>query len=332
MFYFRGMDLLQVMGVSKKERDLFAVKNISFTQQAFQKIAIAGETGSGKTTLLKLIGGFAQPDEGSIFFEGKKVRGPNDQLIPGHAGIAWLSQHFELRNNYWVHEILSYANELPEGKAEELFRVCRIDHLLNRRTDQLSGGEKQRIALARLLVGSPRLLLLDEPFSSLDALHKNIIKEVVDEVNSRLGISCILVSHDGADTLSWADTILVIKNGEIIQQDTPSKIYYQPVNEYCAGLFGDYNLVNVENRMALNIAGEKPQEDKQLLIRPEQFIISATGEGLAGIIASIHFMGAYYLLSVKAGDQTLKIRTTENKYSEGAAIRLTTTNIMPRYI
>jgi len=306
------------------ENSLYTVKHISFTQARLQKIAIAGASGSGKTTLLKLIGGLLQPDEGAILFEGKKVRGPNDQLIPGHAGIAYLSQHFELRNNYRVHEILSYANELSQQEADTLYRVCRIDHLLSRRTDQLSGGEKQRIALARLLIGAPRLLLLDEPFSNLDAVHKAIIRTVVDDINEKLGISCILVSHDAPDTLPWADTILVLNKGEIIQQGSPQQVYRQPVNEYCAGLFGACNLLNPEEAALLlqvPIAAEK-----RMLVRPEQWTINAGAQGLAASVKKISFMGGYYSIEAVAGLQTINIKSATSSFALGETISLALKN------
>ena len=196
------MVLLEVVGAGKKEKENFTVKDINFSQQPLEKIAIAGETGSGKTTLLKMIGGLAQLDEGNIYYDGKRVLGPLERLIPGHPQIAYLSQHFELRNNYRVEEELESKNLLTQEAANNIYRICRIEHLLKRKTDQLSGGERQRIVLARLLTTSPKLLLLDEPFSNLDAIHKNIIKSVLLDIGTQLNTSCILVSHDAADTLS----------------------------------------------------------------------------------------------------------------------------------
>jgi ABC-type sugar transport system ATPase subunit len=235
------MDFLQVSGISKQQGGMDVLHDIHFIQQRFQKIAIAGETGSGKSTLLKIIAGLEQPASGRVLFEGKKVIGPLDQLIPGHPGIAYLSQHFELRNNYRVEELLEYANRLSETEAQELFVVCRISHLLKRKVEQLSGGEKQRIALARLLVGSPKLLLLDEPFSNLDPGHKRMLKSVLTDIGERLQITWILTSHDPMDTLSWADEILVMQNGQLIQTGSPLEIYHNPANEYIAGLLGSYN-------------------------------------------------------------------------------------------
>src|SRR6201991_2798823 len=170
------MELLQVDGLNGR---------ISFTQEKGRKLAIAGETGSGKSTLLKMIAGLAEVRTGEVRFGGTRVLGPLERLIPGQPGIAYLSQHFELWNNYRVEEVLSYANDLSVEEASALYEIVRIDHLLSRRTDQLSCGERQRIALSRLLVKPPRLLLLDEPFSNLDRTHKVILKEVIRDIGER---------------------------------------------------------------------------------------------------------------------------------------------------
>lgn len=318
------MALLQVSGISKKGKDSFVVQETSFSQQRLQKIAIAGETGSGKTTLLKMIAGLVQPDAGEIIFDGIKVIGPADKLLPGHPGIAYLSQHFELRNNYWVHELLSYANELPADEAVTLYRVCQIDHLVGRRTDQLSGGEKQRIALARLLITSPQLLILDEPFSNLDAIHKRTIKSVIQDISEKLSITCIMVSHDPADILSWADHILVMKDGAIIQEGTPECIYKKPVNEYCAGLFGNFTIIDSTLAASLFTLPGQTTHTKKALVRPEQIHILSTGlSSLSGTIQQIHFFGSYYMLLVSVSHQQLLIKTYQQGFSVGDTVFLT---------
>src|ERR1700738_5338245 len=130
------MDLLKVWGIRKGEGRDAMLKETSFSQQKGWKIAIAGESGSGKSTLLKIIAGLVQPDAGEVVFDGGKVKGPYERLIPGHPGIAYLSQHFELRNSYRVEEVLGYANLLSDEEAGTLYEVCRIGHLLKRKTDQ----------------------------------------------------------------------------------------------------------------------------------------------------------------------------------------------------
>ncbi len=301
------MALLEIVGAGKKEKENFTVKDINFSQQPLEKIAIAGETGSGKTTLLKMIGGLTQLDEGNIYFEGERVLGPLERLIPGHPHIAYLSQHFELRNNYRVEEELESKNLLTEEAANNIYHICRIEHWLKRKTDQLSGGERQRIVLARLLTTSPKLLLLDEPFSNLDAIHKNIIKSVLLDIGTQLNTSCILVSHDAADTLSWADTIYVLKEGMIVQQGSPQKIYNEPINEYCAGLFGEYNLLNAANaKQFFPTAADK----EQLIVRPEQFFITTeSSNAVKAIVQAIYFFGSYYVVDVLVNEQLLRVRT-----------------------
>lgn len=318
------MALLSVNNLSKQERGNYVVQDVSFVQEPLQKIAITGETGSGKTTLLKMIAGLVQPDEGTVLFENVRVKGPLEKLIPGHAGIAILSQHFELRNNYRVEEELESKNLLMEEEANRIYAVCRINHLLKRKTDQLSGGERQRIVLARLLTTRPRLLLLDEPFSNLDAVHKSIIKSVLAEISSELHISCILVSHDAPDVLSWADHILVMQAGQIIQQGTPLTIYRQPVNEYCAGLFGEYNLLAGDCKNIFTGSATLLIENKQLMIRPEFIHISrsANEETVSGTVQTLHFWGSYYLLDVLAGNQLLRIQVNNNHYLPGEEINL----------
>ena len=244
------------------------------------KVGIAGETGSGKTSLLKTIAGLMPG--GRVFFEGQRVLGPLEKLIPGHAGIAYLSQQFELPQHLRVEQVLEYANELPEEEAQALFRVCQIDHLMKRKTHQLSGGERQRIALAKLLIASPKLLLLDEPFSNLDMIHKEVLKSVIRDIGQRLDITCMLVSHDPLDTLSWADEILVLRDGKVVQQGSPMRVYQTPVDEYVAGLFGKYNLIDGK------------------IVRPEEIrVFSADRSGaLKGEVEAVSFWGSFFEATV----------------------------------
>jgi iron(III) transport system ATP-binding protein len=305
------MSFLQVKDIRKQLPGTFLLGDISFIQEALQKIAIAGETGSGKTSLLKIIAGLVQPDTGKIIFKGHRVTGPDEQLVPGHPEIAYLSQHYELRNNYRVEELLGYANKLPGSEAQILYDVCRISHLVKRRTDQLSGGEKQRIALARLLVGSPKLLLLDEPFSNLDPIHKKILKSVIKEISEKLAITCLLTSHDPLDTLSWADEIMVIKDGLIIQKGTPMQVYHQPANEYAAGLFGNYYLLDGEFFEKLTGLPAQELKGKQLFVRPEYFsIVPEQKDTLRGIVIDVLFWGGYYEVELLLeGKKNISIKT-----------------------
>lgn len=304
------MVLLKVSEIRKQEGNDCVLQRISFSQQHLQKIAIAGASGSGKSTLLKIIAGLIQTDSGEVWFDNKRVEGPNEKLIPGQREIAYLSQHFELRNNYRVEEMLDYVNVLSAEHANELYDLCRIGHLLKRRTDQLSGGEKQRIALARLLGTSPKLLLLDEPFSNLDLMHKNILKAVIHDIGERLNITCTLVSHDPGDTLPWADKIFIMKDGEIIQSGSPAEIYQRPVSEYAAALFGKYNIINqYQARAFLKLAAIETNE-KSIFIRPEHCKIVAEGEpALKGKVNAVYFFGSYYEIEIMLSENIITVKT-----------------------
>ena len=317
------MHLLEVSGISKKDERGFELKQISFIQEKFQKIAIAGETGSGKSTLLKIIAGLAEPDAGQVLFEGKKILGPADKLIPGHPGIVYLSQYFDLPHNLRVEQVLEYANLLSDEAAASLYEICQISHLLKRRTNQLSGGERQRIALAKLLITSPRLLLLDEPFSNTDMAHKRLLKTIIRDISAKLRISCMMVSHDPLDTLSWADLILVMKDGTVIQYGAPQEIYQQPTNEYVAGLFGHYNLLN--HSLATMLLGPDilVEHSARMFLRTEDFSIStAPGDGAAAIIKEVLYYGSYYELTVMVGKHKLFVRTAHGDFNTGDTVYL----------
>jgi len=290
------MDLLQLI-------DIGGVGGISFVQKKGQNLAIAGETGSGKSTLLKIIGGLAEPSAGVVLIAGPRVLGPKERLVPGQPGIAYLSQHFELWHNYRVEEILSYANDMTPEQSAELYAICHIDHLMGRRTDALSGGERQRIALARLLVKPPRLLLLDEPFSNLDMIHKDTLKRVIRNIGEQLGITCILVSHDPLDLMAWADEVLVLRNGSVEQQGPPERIYRQPINEYVAGLFGKYNLIG------------------KTFVRPEDIDIVEEGS-LEGVVEGVMFQGSYYDVEVRLKNSRVVLRTTDVGIRKGDSVRI----------
>ncbi len=308
---------LVVEGISKTHSGNLILHPVSFRLVAGKKLAIVGETGSGKSTLLKIIGGHIAPDSGKILFKGERVWSPPVTLLPGHNGIAYLSQDFELRNNYKVHELLSYKNLLTPESAAQLYQVCKVSHLMDRKNIELSGGERQRVALAKLLVGVPQLLLLDEPFSNLDLPQKKNINAVVHAISEQLKITCIMVSHDPIDTLSWADEIMILKDGVLMQHDTPQQIYLQPANEYVAGLFGPYNLIK-GNHHNFHLKWELGNKSVSRFIRPEQLLLTDTHENAVDcVVTQVLFCGAYWSVTVSNGEQSLVIHTDQSGIQKG---------------
>lgn len=314
------MALLNVLHVSKRQPDRLIIDDINFRQERLQKLAITGESGAGKSTLLKIISGNLQADSGTVLFDGERVTGPEEKLLAGHKHIAYLSQHYELHNNYVVKDLIWYQIKVEEDTAAQLFDICRINHLLDRKTNQLSGGEKQRIALCMLLVKRPGLLLLDEPFSNLDPIHKNILKSVLENITQQLQITCLMASHDPNDTLSWADEILVIKEGKIIQKDKPRIIYNQPINEYVAGMFGKFNLLKPEQAEWFGISAI----EKDIIVRPEHFRISKSDEsGIKGSIQKISFWGTFYEAEVMVNDMKIIVRMMNDDRKAGEEVAVT---------
>jgi ABC-type sugar transport system ATPase subunit len=316
--------MLQVSGIHKKLSAVFSLQDVSFHQEKGRRISITGETGSGKSTLLKIVAGWIQADSGTVLFNDKRVLGPDEQLIPGHPGIAYLPQDHALRNNYRMEELLEYANRLPEADAIALYKLCRIEHLLSRKNDQLSGGEKQRIALARLLVGAPRLLLMDEPFSNLDFIHKNILRSVIADIGAKLEISCILTSHDPADTLSWADEIIVMRHGRIVQQAAPATIYRQPVDEYVAELFGHYELLEPALAALFN---QPIPENKKLFVRPDELRINEKALGIPAKVEYSSFHGVYQLVHLDIRGKKLRAVTPGDTWEAGDTVYLSLATI-----
>ncbi len=300
--------LLEIINLNKQLPKGFAINNISFKQNTLQKMAVVGMSGAGKTTLLKMIAGLLQPTSGKVLIDGERVIGPDEKLLPGHKKIGYLSQHYEMLNNYVVKDLIWFENKLSIEEATELFDVCKINHLLQRRTNELSGGEKQRIGLCMLLIKSPKLLVLDEPFSNLDLIHKNILKNVLNEIAEKLQITILLASHDPLDILSWADEIIVMKDGNIIQQANAETIYNAPKSEYVAAMFGAYNLLNKAQMESLAEHFSEDNEHASYIIRPEHITVTRLANAMfCGKIGSIQFYGNYYIANVTIDDFNLKI-------------------------
>lgn len=312
------MTLLEVTDISFEERGIQVIQPLSFVQLQGQRLALVGESGAGKSTLLQLIIGLVQPSTGEIRVAGSRVRGPEVALVPGHPGVAYLSQKSDLPKFLRVEQVLGYVSKQSTTETHTLYKMCRIDHLLLRRTDQLSGGEQQRVALARLLLGQPRLLLLDEPFSNLDRVHKRQMQAIIEEVGTRLGITCLLVSHEATDVLGWADELLVLRQGQVVQRGVPKLLYKEPVDEYTAALLGDYNLVRGAERLVLAPGVTGPGA---LLVRPEQLRLEpAEASKPLATVRAVRFLGSYYELEVQMETLLMRVRASQTEFMVGEQV------------
>ena len=318
--YLCGVELLRLKQIVKNEDNRKILDNINLLIEPFSKTALIGETGSGKSTLMKIMAGLVQPSLGEIIFEHKRIEGPNEVLIPGHKKIGYLSQHFELLNNYRVEELLDMANKMEQREADEMYRLCKIGHLLKRKTNAISGGERQRIALAKVLVGNPKLLLLDEPFTNLDLFNNKIINGIINELCETRKTTVVLVSHDPANILSWADQIIVLQEGKMIQTDSPEEIYFNPVNSYTAGLLGDYNYI--EKDSPLRKAFILP--DNRLYFRTEEFTtVEKENNVVDATIEQKLFYGNHNKLKLNIAGLYLDIMVRSTSFSVGQEIAIT---------
>ncbi len=237
--------MLTVKNISYQYRDQAkkALNNINFRVDQGDILAIVGESGGGKSTLIKLIYGILDATEGTVHFKDFQILGPKFNLVPGHDDIKYLSQHLELVNYATVYDnvgkyISNIDNEFKKNRVETILESVGLLDVKHKIPKDLSGGQKQRVALARAIAKTPQLLILDEPFANIDTILKYELRDNLFELFKKLNISIIFSTHDLQDALGFADKLLVIKGGEVVQFGKPISIYNSPVNLYVAQLFG----------------------------------------------------------------------------------------------
>ena len=248
--------MLQLKKVSFSYLQKPTVKNISFSTEKGKIVAIIGESGCGKSTLLKLIYGLYDLNEGQIFWNENEVLGPKYHLIPGMEYMKYLAQDFDLMPFITVAEnVGKYLSNIYKDKKDqrvaELLEIVEMTEFTTIKAQFLSGGQMQRVALARVLALEPEVLLLDEPFSHIDNFRKNSLRRKLFAYLKEKQITTIIATHDSTDVLSFADEVLVMKNGEIIEQGSSSDLYFNPKNKYIASLFGDVNEIEIDGKSQL---------------------------------------------------------------------------------
>lgn len=286
--------MLDIQNISFSYTENPVIKNISFSIEKGQNIAIIGESGCGKSTLLKLIYGLYDLDEGKIFYGDKPILGPKFNLIPGMPYMKYLAQDFDLSPYETVAENVGkflsngFAN-MKKLRVQELLEMVEMDQFSNVKTKFLSGGQQQRVALVRVLALEPEVILLDEPFSQIDAFRKNALRRNLFRYLKQKGITCIIATHDSTDALSFADQAIVMRNGEVLVKDDPSKIYEDPKVKYVASLFGEVN--EIPTHLLLSYA----DETHKTLVYPHQFKMVSESK-LMVKIRRTYFRGSHYLI------------------------------------
>jgi ABC-type sulfate/molybdate transport systems ATPase subunit len=261
----------------------------SFTLDKGKTLAIIGESGCGKSTLLKLIYGLYDLDKGRIFWKDIEVLGPKYHLIPGMEFMKYLAQDFDLMPFITVAENIGkyLSNIYPEAKKErisELLEIVEMQEFGDVKAKYLSGGQMQRVAIARVLALEPEVLLLDEPFSHIDNFRKNSLRRKLFTYLKNKQITCIVATHDSTDVLSFADEVMVMQKGTIIEKGSPKFIYENPKSLYVASLFGDVNAIDVQGKMHF--------------VYPHQLIV-VSHSNLKIIVTASYFRGSHYLVEAQ---------------------------------
>ncbi len=319
---------LHLKGITKKFDSVTALNNMDLEVKDGEFFVLLGPTGAGKTTTLRCIAGLESPEEGEIELDGEVM----NAVIPAERNVAMVFQYYTLYPHLNVRENLEFPlkskkRNLSEGeiaeRVESAAKVLRIDDKLHHRTTELSGGEMQRVGIGRAIVRKPRLFLMDEPLSNLDAKLRVQTRAEISKLHQRLATTFVYVTHDQVEAMTMADRIGVLNEGEILQVGTPDEIYNSPATTFVASFVGSPQI----NMMIGRVVGTKVEFDgldvgvdltaeraellkghKEILfgIRPEDITVTKGGKGFA---ATVHFkqaMGAEDILNLKCGAGELR--------------------------
>jgi len=285
--------MLKVDNISFGYTSKQVLKNISFTANKGDYIAIIGESGCGKSTLLEIIYGLLHIEKGAVYWNDVKLLGPNFYLIPGEDFMKYLPQDFDLMPYITVEENIgkniSSLDPNKLNRIKELLEVVDMSDFLKTKVKNLSGGQKQRVAIAKVLANEPEVLLLDEPFSHIDNFRKNHLRRSIFKYLKSKNILCIVATHDTTDALSFADEILVIRDGELLAKNTPELLYTNPENGYIASFFNEIN--EIPN----HILDSENTSKETILLYPDQLKVVENSSLKATVITS-YFKGSYYLI------------------------------------
>ncbi len=316
------MTLLSIKNLAVKFGEQEILHDLNLEVEQNELLAILGSSGAGKSTLLRLIAGFETPAAGEIWLNGIQVSAVDNLLAPEYRGIGIVPQdaalfpHLSVAGNIEF-GLLGMDKTQKKARVAELLKLIRMEDFADRKPDQLSGGQAQRVALARALAKKPALVLLDEPFSALDAELRDALRAEVKAVLKAEGATAILVTHDQEEALSLADRVAVMRTGTIIQVGTPSEIYNSPVDLGIATFLGDSVLIDGEvvagkvhtslgKLTALNHieSGQKGV----VAIRSENFYLQPNPNGDSEVIGRV-FFGHDAVVEVQTPSQKIRARS-----------------------
>lgn len=302
------------------------LNNISLQIHDGEFVTLLGPSGCGKTTTLRIIAGFLNPDSGDVIFEGKNING----VPPYKRQVNTIFQRYALFPYLNVYENIAFGLRLKkmkekdiQAKVREMLELVNLKGFGSRNINSLSGGQQQRVAIARALAVDPRVVLLDEPLGALDLKLRKDMQVELKNIQQKLGITFIYVTHDQEEALSMSDTIVVMNNGEIQHIGTPTDIYNEPKNAFVADFIGESNILDGIMREDFNVEfegmrfkcvdkGFTQNEPVDVVVRPEDVDIVPESEGmLKGEVTSVTFKGVHYEIIVDINGFKWMIQTTD---------------------
>lgn len=303
--------IIRFEGVSKRYSDAepAVLKNVSFEIERGKFYTLLGPSGCGKTTILRLIAGFITPSEGQIYFNGKLI----NNTPANERQVNTVFQDYALFPHLNVFENVAFGLRIKKmkeatvrEKVSEALKFVNLGGYENREINEMSGGQRQRVAIARAIVNEPEILLLDEPLSALDLKLRTEMQYELRELQRRLGITFIFVTHDQEEALAMSDEIFVLNEGVIQQSGTPIDIYDEPINRFVADFIGESNIIKGKmiKDFEVEISGHvfecvdkglNPNEIVDIVIRPEDIeMVSAEAGNLQARVDSQLFRGVHY--------------------------------------
>ncbi|MFQ3213698.1 MAG: ABC-type Fe3+/spermidine/putrescine transport system ATPase subunit [Marivirga sp.] len=308
--------LLEAKGIYKSYGQQQIVSKLNLQVLEGEILAIVGESGAGKSSVLRMLAGIESYDQGLVVYDGVALPKAEDSLVPGNEEIQYVAQDFRLLKNRSVLEnlkeaLLAFKDTFSSQKIAFLLTTLRLSHLQEKRIELLSGGEKQRLAIARAMASEPAMLLLDEPFTQLDQTNKQLLIEALTAINQSLKTTILLVTHQADEVFQLADRVGVLHNQHLVQLAAPQQVYNKPVNYEVAQLFGAVNLL--EDKL-LGSFGFATHASLQFGIRPQHITLTSNkkAKGIKARIVKNTFMGTFSLLQVDTDEQSgLLIYTNE---------------------
>ena len=326
------MSSVTIRQVTKSFGSNLILSNFDETFKDGEFVTLLGPSGCGKTTMLRMIAGFEKPTTGEIYIDDTLISSDKVFLPPEKRGVGMVFQSYAVWPHMDVFHNVAYPLTIAkkdrasvERKVAHVLDIVHLSQYAKRYPNQLSGGQQQRVALARALVAEPKLLLLDEPLSNLDAKLRESMRFEIKEIQRNLGITVVYVTHDQTEAMAMSDRVFLINSGVVQQKGTPEEIYRQPVNQFVADFLGKVDFIKGEagggrillhhTEVSLPYAGDKTGA-VEVAIRPENITMSKETGDIEGTVTAGYYLGDAGDYRVAVGGISLRVITEGRVFRE----------------